>query len=95
MGVSPIGHRTAQGSLYGKGCTIIYAIHSFFLLLAPIGNISDDTLQSLSAFPTGIITDQHLLVQNSLKIHFFLANTGLLCTSHAPVLNVLDLCMTK
>lgn len=55
----------------------------------------DDTLQSLSAFPTGIITDQHLLVQNSLKIHFFLANTGLFCTSHAPVLNVLDLCMTK
>lgn len=71
MGVSPIGHRTAQGSLYGKGCTIIYAIHSFFLLLAPISNISDDTLQSLSAFPTGNITDQHLLVQNSLKIHFF------------------------
>lgn len=42
-----------------------YLFYSLLIMLNLINNILNDTLQSLNAFLTSIIVDQHFLVQNS------------------------------
>ena len=45
-----------------QGHEISYTILFFITVLAPINIILSSTLQSLSAFLTGIVMNQHLLV---------------------------------
>lgn len=53
-----------KGSHHLKGCRIIY---SFLLLtLALINSILKSTWQSLHAFLTGIVMDQHCVAQNTI-----------------------------
>ena len=44
-----------------------YLCYSLLTVLALKSSIVNDTLQSLSAFLTGIITNQHLQVQNAIE----------------------------
>lgn len=60
----PFYRQDLQGSQHLKGRKIIYAIFSFFIVLALICSILNSTLQSLIAFLTGNIANQPLLVQN-------------------------------
>lgn len=45
----------------------LFILASFFIMVSLTNSILNDTLWSLSAFLTGIIRSQHLLIQNTLS----------------------------
>lgn len=56
----PVRCCTTRGSQHLRGRKIICAVLSFFIGSALRNDISDDTLQNLNVFLTGIIANQHL-----------------------------------
>ena len=81
-----IKYCTTWASQHLKGHRIIYTILFFFIELTSINSILRDTLKSLSAFLAGILTNQHLLLQNIMPLKSKCMQT--LCNSLALLNNL-------